>query len=71
MGEWIIVGDTEKYTECLVRPCGTKADAEKELQRMLTAPDSHDKHLMEGMFNFKVVEVPLESCWWNDPFLAN
>ena len=72
MSEWVIVGDTAKYEGCLVRVCGKfKENAEKELQRMLTAPDTNDLYFMKDHTNFRIEEVADEQCWWNDPFLCN
>lgn len=70
--EYIIVGDTDKYTECLVATCGKSEEwANEVLQRMLTNPTENDKRLMERHHNFKVKKIAGEDCWWNDPFLAN
>ena len=70
--EYIIVGDTEDYKECLVATCGKSEEwANEVLQRMLNAPTENDKLLMRGHSNFKVKKVAGKDCWWNDPFLAN
>lgn len=70
--EYIIVGDTENYKECLVCLAGwDKDNAEERLNQMLTNPTENDRALMKGHSNFKVVAVESKDCWWNDPFLAN
>lgn len=72
MTEYTIVGDTEKYGTCLIYVCGkSKENAEKVLNRMLTAPIDNDKIVMKGMTNIRIHEEKSENCWWNDPFLAN
>lgn len=68
--EYIIVGDTAEYKECLVYACGKLKERAKEvLSRMLTDPNENDKLVMRGMFNFKIKTVEDENCWWNDPVL--
>lgn len=68
--EYIIVGDTAEYKECLVYTCGKSKERAKEvLSRMLTNPDENDKLVMRGMFNFKIKTVEDEDCWWNDSVL--
>ena len=63
--EYIIVGDTEKYKDCLVCVCGSdKEDAERALNRMLNNPTDNDKRLMERHSNLKVKKVHKDSCWW-------
>lgn len=72
MSEYIIVGDTDKYEECLVYTCGkNKENAEKALNKLLHNPDATDEHFRKDHRNFRILEVSDESCWWNDPFLAN
>ena len=67
MSEYIIVGDTEKYKDCLVCPCGVSLDRAKGiLDRMINNPTENDKALSEGHTNLRIKEVPEESCWWND-----
>lgn len=68
--EWIIVGDFGKLGECLIRPAGTKQDAEKLLDRMLTNPNDNDKRLMKDAQNLRIKEVESAKAWWNDPVLV-
>lgn len=70
--EYIIVGDTNTYKECLVRSCGRSYEnAVKTLDRMLHNPDKYDKYDVERHTNLRIKEVKDETCWWNDSFLAN
>ena len=65
MNEYIIVGDTEKFGECLVYICGMSEEHAKEvLNRMLTDPTEIDKSAMQGHTNLRIKEVEEESCWW-------
>jgi len=67
MNEYIIVGDTAEYKDCLVYVCGTNRSwAEKVLHRMLTAPDERDKEILKTHSNLRVKEVLAEDCWWRD-----
>lgn len=68
---YIIIGDTEKYKDCLVVVCCGKENAEKTLARMQTAPTNEDRRRMKGHTNFRIQETKPEEEWWNDPFLAN
>lgn len=65
MGDYIIIGDTEKYKGCLVCVCGTKQRAEECLARMLAKPTANDKRLMEGHSNLRIEGVPKKNCWWH------
>lgn len=66
MREYIIVGDTEKFKDCLVYVCGASLEhANDVLNKMLTNPDDNDKKVMKGLCNFKVKAVPEEDCWWH------
>lgn len=66
MNEYIIVGDTEKFKDCLVYVCGKSIDhANNVLNKMLTNPDDNDKKVMKGLSNFRVIEVLEEDCWWH------
>lgn len=70
--EYIIVGDTEKYKDCLVYTVGKDRDhAEKVLQRMFTNPGPDDLEVLKDHTNLRIKEVKSSECWWNDPFLAN
>lgn len=61
----IIVGDSEKYGECLVYTCCGSDAAEKTLNRMLNNPTENDLYSMRGLKNFRIKTVPQEECWWN------
>lgn len=69
MIEYVVIGDTENYKNCLVALLGacTKEEADNKLSQMICNPDDHDKQLMEGHHNFRVVEVPEKEQWWHDP----
>ena len=70
--EYIIIGDTERFDECLVAVCGNDKDhAMKVLNRMINNPTENDKRLTKGHHNLRVQEANSGECWWNDPFLAN
>ena len=70
--EYIIVGDTKKYKDCLVKVIrGDRQLAEEVLDRMLNRPDKYDLAVMKGHTNFRIEEVDPKKAWWNDPFLAN
>lgn len=62
--DFIIVGDTDIYKECLIYVCYTEKNAEKILNRMLNNPDENDKKVMKGHYNFKIKEIPEKDCWW-------
>lgn len=64
MSDYIIVGDTEKYGECLIYVCSTKENAEKVLDQMLNNPTENDLRVMQGLTNLRIKEVPRENCWW-------
>lgn len=66
MNEYIIIGDTEQYKDCLVYLCGSSLEyAQKVLRRMLDNPTDNDKRAMERYTNFRIKEVAKEDCWWN------
>lgn len=70
MTEYIIIGDTEKYKDCLVYTCGkNKEHAEKVLAEILANPTADDTLARHS--NFRIKEVEEKDQWWNDPFLAN
>ena len=72
MDEYIIVGDTERFTDCLVSVCGTDYNVAKEaLDRMTNNPTERDLKITEGHFNLRIEKVSQDECWWNDPFLSN
>ena len=69
---YIIVGDTEKYKDCLIYTiAGDRKFAEEVLERMKTNPSDLDKVVMEHHTNVRIAETKPEEEWWNDPFLAN
>ena len=64
--EYIIVGDTEKYTGCLVSVGYTTVeDAEQAINRMLNNPTENDIRIIAGHTNLRVKPVKDEDCWWN------
>lgn len=66
MSNYIIIGDTERFEDCLVCVCGEdKAHAEEVLERMINNPTENDKQLTKGHKNLRVKEVPEADCWWN------
>ena len=70
MVEYIIIGDTEKFKDCLVYTCGkSKENAEKVLAEVLANPKADET--LARHTNFRIKEVESEKMWWNDPFLAN
>jgi hypothetical protein len=70
--EYIIVGDTDKYKDCLIYTCGKSLEhARNVLDQMLNNPDENDLKSMEGHYNIRIKEVQSKDGWWNDPFLAN
>ena len=72
MVEYIIVGDTERFNDCLVTVVkGDMQRAEERLEQMLTAPTPNDKILIGNCKNLRIKESAPEKAWWNDPFLAN
>ena len=65
-GEYIIVGDTERYNDCLVCVAGKNYEhAESTFNRMLNNPTENDKRLMLGHTNFRIEFVEEKYCWWN------
>lgn len=61
--DYIIVGDTERFDDCLICVAGkTKESAEETLNRMMTNPTENDKRLMFGHRNLRIKEVPAEKC---------
>ena len=66
MNEYIIIGDTERYEDCLVCLCGNSFEhAQEILYRMLNNPTENDKRMMERHTNFRIKEVVEKDCWWN------
>lgn len=67
MNEYIIVGDTENYKDCLIAVCGAdKEHAETVLERMKENPTDNDKLITKGHTNLRIEEITPEYCWWND-----
>lgn len=64
--EFIIVGDTEEFDDCLIYTCGRDRDrAELVLNRIINNPTENDKRVCEGHKNFRIKEVNSKNCWWN------
>lgn len=69
---YIIVGDTERYKDCLVTVIhGDKTFAEEVLDRLVNHPTITDRRMIEGHTNLRLQETEEKDEWWNDPFLAN
>lgn len=67
MNEYVIIGDTENYKDCLVCLCGTSFEhANKVLDKMLNNPTENDKKIMAGHTNLRVKEVSVDDCWWRN-----
>ena len=65
MCNYVIVGDTDIYKNCLIRICGTSYSNAKEcLDNMLNNPTENDIRLMENHYNFRISRVPINKCWW-------
>lgn len=62
--DFIIIGDTKEFKDCLVYVCSTKELAEENLYRILNNPNENDKKIMKGHTNFRIKEVPYKDCWW-------
>lgn len=61
---YIIVGDTEKYKDCLVSVVhGDMNYANEVLDRMLNNPTKNDLILTEGMSNLRIEDDNGEG-WW-------
>ena len=65
VGDYVIVGDTERYKDCLVCIGGAYENAEKALNRMLNNPTENDRKLMTGHTNFRIKYVSVKDCWWH------
>lgn len=64
-GDYVIVGDTVEYKNCLVCVVGTYENAEQRLNRILNNPDANDKKLMVKYTNLRIEFVEESDCWWN------
>jgi hypothetical protein len=61
---YIIVGDSEKYGECLVSVIyGGMELAKQVLDRMLNNPTKNDLYITSGISNLRIEEDDDES-WW-------
>ena len=68
-GEYIIIGDTEEYNDCLVYVIGKSFEqAEQVLNRMINNPTDNDKKLIKGHTNLRIKKVNSEDCWWNKDY---
>ena len=66
MPDYVIIGDTDTYKDCLVYVCGTLERAQYVLHRMQTTPTKNDLNLLKNHYNLRIATVPKEDCWWND-----
>jgi hypothetical protein len=67
MKEYLIVGDTKNYKDCLIYRCGNnRENAENVLDRVLNNPNNDDKFILKGHSNVRIEEVDNSDCWWND-----
>lgn len=67
MNKYIIVGDTDKYKDCLICVCGSSEEiADKTLQRMVNTPTDNDKKLIAGHHNLRVLITHEDGCWWQN-----
>lgn len=65
MNDYIIIGDTKNYKNCLVYVCGTDLEyAEEVLNGMLNNPTEQDKKIIETHSNLRIAAVPVQDCWW-------
>ena len=63
--EYIIVGDTEKHSDCLIYVCGKNfAYAENILDRMINSPTYNDKKISVEHKNLRIETVEDKDCWW-------
>ena len=70
--EFIIVGDTKDYKECLVCLAETsRTYAEERLDKLVNHPSETDLVISAGHTNLRIKEVESKDCWWNDPYLCN
>lgn len=66
MGDYIIIGDTDMFKDCLIYVCGSEDNAKQVLDRMLNDPNENDKYVMQGHYNLRIKYEPREDCWWKD-----
>lgn len=63
--EWVIVGDTDKYKDCLILcGCTTWEMACKVLNKVLTSPQYEQER--NEYKNIHIAEVAAKDCWWRD-----
>lgn len=68
MSQYVIVGDTEQYKECLVCVlyASNKEIADKRFVEILSSKIEREKYSIPKYSNLKVVEVKDKDCWWFD-----
>ena len=64
-GDYVIIGDTVQYKDCLIYTCGTFDNAVRVLSRMLEDPTDGDKRVMQTHYNIRIKMVPERDCWWH------
>lgn len=65
--EYIIVGDTERYKDCLVCLAGTNKElAKQKLNNIINGASYNDRRLGQGVKNLRIEEVKSEGQWWNE-----
>lgn len=57
--EYVIVGDTEQFGECLVFVCGSSLQTAKMML------EKNKNKGVKGHTNLRIKEVPADECWWN------
>ena len=64
--EYVIVGDTESYKNCLICVCGgNKAHAEQTIDRILNNPTEYDQMMIKGHTNIRLEKCERENGWWH------
>ena len=71
--EYIIVGDTESFNDCLIKVLlgHNLEQAQNALHRFLTKPTEDEKRDIKKYKNIRIKETESGVCWWHDSFLAN
>ena len=66
MSQYVVVGDTEQYKECLalILCAKNKEEADAAFNRMLTNPTEHEERELAKFTNLQVKEIPDKKCWW-------
>ncbi len=65
--EYVIVGDTKEYKNCLIYVCGkSRENAEKILKGILNNPTENDKLVTKRHTDLRIEEIEDSECWWND-----